>query len=72
MLRFKDLSTVFVNDISELINKVACTVDESTLFVDKLTMFVELFDHEAFIIFVNLAGYIVDVKPSSVIIEQLR
>jgi hypothetical protein len=71
MFSLKDLSSIFINDISKFINQVTFRIDPSAKVIDKLAILVSLRKDITVAILINLTNAINDIKSTTIEVKQL-
>jgi hypothetical protein len=71
MFSLKDLSSIFINDISKFINQVTFRIDPSAKVIDKLAILVSLWKDITVAILINLTNAINDIKSTTIEVKQL-
>jgi len=70
MFSLKDLSSIFINDISKFINQVTFRIDPSAKVIDKLAILVSLWKDITVAILINLTNAINDIKSTTIEVKQ--
>jgi len=71
MFSIKELSSIFINDISKFINQVTFRIDPSAKVIDKLAILVSLWKDITVAILINLTNAINDIKSTTIVVKQL-